>query len=311
MAATDLVTRSCEQFNQIGNAHTLMLGSVKEFALKHVINRFVQALPSNAKYYLLTHSLAPELTSALNRERLAYIYIRGEGLELGALNNPLPVSPQTKVRYVDFAKAEDVAKQFPGHAVKSPDIVDDAVTLTSIKDCSQDFVIACHILEHLEDPIGAIKTWFRVLKPGGVLFMSIPDRRFTFDFYREVTPLAHLLADNEHGPAWSHEAHLKEFEEEYRRTYGVENEDVLHKLLDWHREGRGHTHFHVFTQLEMLEMILALRRSGISFDVECFCAYEIEGTFILRKGSRDTVDFAEASLSQARIEVAELIESLK
>lgn len=287
-----------------------MLASVKEFAIAHILNRLADALPYNAKHYLLTHSLALE-ASTLNREQLAQIYVRGTGLELGALNNPLPVSSQAKVRYVDFATADDVAEQFPGVAVKTPDIVDDAVTLNTIEDCTQDFVIACHILEHLEDPIGAVKTWFRVLKLGGVLFMSIPDRRFTFDFYREVTPLAHLLADHEQSPAWSRDAHLKELEQEYRRTYNVDDEEILRQLIEWHREGRGHTHFHVWTQLEMLELILALRRSGISFDVECFCAYGNEGTFILRKGSRETVDFAENSLSQARIEVAELIKSLK
>ena len=291
-----------------------MLSSVKKFAIAHVLNRLAQALPHNAKHYLLTHSLAPErnaVTSALNREQLAYIYIRGEGLELGALNNPLPVSPLAQVRYVDFATAEAVAEQFPGHAVKTPDIVDDAVTLASVEDCSQDFVIACHILEHLEDPIGAIKTWFRVLKPGGVLFMSIPDRRFTFDFYRKLTPLEHLMADHEQGPAWSHEAHMKELEEEYRTTYDVQDEHALRVLIDWQREGRGHTHFHVWTQLEMLELVLALRRSGISFDIECFCSYEIEGTFVLRKGSREGVDYAENSLRQAKVELAQLVQSMK
>ena len=291
-----------------------MFTSVKRFSITHIIDRLARALPHNAKYHLLTHSLAPErngLTSALNRELLAHIYVRGEGLELGALNNPLRVSPHAQVRYVDFATAEAVAEQFPGHAVKTPDIVDDAVTLSSIEDCSQDFVIACHILEHLEDPIGAIKTWFRVLKPGGVLFMSIPDRRFTFDFYRKVTPLAHLLADHEQGPGWSREAHLKELEEEYQSTYDVHDEQVLRGLIDWQREGRGHTHFHVWTQLEMLELVLALRRSGISFDFECFCAYEIEGTFILRKGAREGLDFAEDSLRQARVELAQLIQSMK
>ena len=291
-----------------------MLSSVKNFAITHVLGRLAQALPYNAKYYLLTHSLAPErnaLTSALNREQLAYIYIRGEGLELGALNNPLPVSPLAQVRYVDFATAEAVAEQFPGHAVKTPDIVDDAVTLTTVKDCSQDFVIACHILEHLEDPIGAIKTWFRVLKPGGVLFMSIPDRRFTFDFYRKLTPLEHLIADHEQGPAWSREAHMKELEEEYRTTYDVQDEQALRVLIDWQREGRGHTHFHVWTQLEMLELVLALRRSGISFDIECFCSYEIEGTFVLRKGSREGVDYAESSLRLAKVELAQLVQSMK
>jgi predicted SAM-dependent methyltransferase len=291
-----------------------LLTSVKEFVITHLLNRLAHALPHSAKHYLLTHSLAPEangITSALNRERLAQIYIRGEGLELGALNNPLPVSTQARVRYVDFAPAKAVAEQFPRHAVKTPDIVDDAVTLTSIEDCSQDFVIACHILEHLEDPIRAIKTWFRVLKSGGVLFMSIPDRRFTFDFYRKVTPLAHLLSDHEQGPVSSREAHLKEIEEEYRHTYNVQDEQVLRELIDWHREGRGHTHFHVWTQLEMLELVIALRRSGISFDVECFCAYENEGTLILRKDSREGVELAENSINQARAEVAQLIQSMK
>jgi predicted SAM-dependent methyltransferase len=289
-----------------------MLTSVKEFAIK-VLDSLAQALPHNAKYYLITHSLAPErhgITSALNREQLAHIYVRGEGLELGALNNPLPVSTQARVRYVDFATAKAVAEQFPRHAVKTPDIVDDAVTLASIEDCSQDFVIACHILEHLEDPIGAIKTWFRVLKSGGVLFMSIPDRRFTFDFYRQVTPLAHLLADHEQGPAWSREAHMMELEEEYRHTYNVKDEQVISQLIDWQRNGRGHTHFHVWTQLEMLELVLALRRSDIIFDFECFCAYEVEGTFILRKGSREKIDFAENSLNQARVELAQLIKKM-
>jgi SAM-dependent methyltransferase len=172
-------------------------------------------------------------------------------------------------------------------------------------------VIACHILEHLEDPIGAIKTWFRVLKPGGVLFMSIPDRRFTFDFNRKVTPLTHLFADNEQGPAWSREAHWKELEEEYRSTYDVQDDEVLDLLMNWQREGRGHTHFHVWTQIEMLEMMLALRRAGISFDFECFCAYEIEGTFVLRKGSQDGAAIAEKSLQQTRVEMAELIQNLR
>ena len=291
-----------------------MFTSVKVFVITQVLNRLANALPHNAKNYLLTHSLAPEahrIVSALNRERLAHIYLQGEGLELGALNNPLPVSPLAKVKYVDFATANDVAEQFPGHEVKQPDIVDDAVTLSSVADCSQDFVIACHILEHLEDPIGALKTWFRVLRPSGLLFMSIPDRRFTFDFHRSATPLAHLLQDHEKGPAWSREAHFAELEQEYRQTYDVHDEEILRQLTDWHRGGRGHTHFHVWTQIEMLELVIALRRSGLSFDVECFCAYGNEGTFILRKGSRETVEFAENSLSEARIEVAELVEKLR
>ena len=61
----------------------------------------------------------------------------------------------------------------------------------------------------------------------------------------------------------------------------------------------------------MLELVLALRPSGISFDIECFCSYEIEGTFVLRKGSREGVDYAESSLRQAKVELPQLVQSMK
>ena len=37
------------------------------------------------------------------------------------------------------------------------DVVDDAQTLATFPDESVDFVIANHVLEHLEDPIGALE----------------------------------------------------------------------------------------------------------------------------------------------------------
>src|ERR1044072_8850342 len=108
-----------------------MLTAIKKFAIKHLLDRFAGALPRNAKHYLLTHSLAPGRNglTTVNREMLAHIYLRGDGLELGALNNPLAVSPDAHVKHVDFATAEAGAAPFRGHAVKTPDIVDDAVTL--------------------------------------------------------------------------------------------------------------------------------------------------------------------------------------
>jgi ubiquinone/menaquinone biosynthesis C-methylase UbiE len=41
-----------------------------------------------------------------------------------------------------------------------------------LADSSQDFVIANHLLEHLPDPIGALKEWYRVLRAGGTLFLG-------------------------------------------------------------------------------------------------------------------------------------------
>jgi ubiquinone/menaquinone biosynthesis C-methylase UbiE len=44
------------------------------------------------------------------------------------------------------------------------------------EDNSFDYVYASHVLEHLDDPITAIKNWYRICKPGGHIIMSIPHR---------------------------------------------------------------------------------------------------------------------------------------
>ena len=61
-------------------------------------------------------------------------------------------------------------------------------SLATIPDGSQDFVIADHFIEHCQDPISALTIHFRVLKTGGILYMAVPDKRFTFDKDRPVTP---------------------------------------------------------------------------------------------------------------------------
>ena len=52
----------------------------------------------------------------------------------------------------------------------------DATTMDAYQDDTFDTVYASHILEHLTDPITAIKNWLRICKKGGVVFISIPHR---------------------------------------------------------------------------------------------------------------------------------------
>jgi len=48
----------------------------------------------------------------------------------------------------------------------------------------------------------------------------------------------------------------------------------------------------------MLELIVELRRYGLDFEIEAFCAHGNEGTFVLRKGARQDSDGALQSLKQ-------------
>lgn len=56
-----------------------------------------------------------------------------------------------------------------------------------------DYIISSHNFEHIPDPIRFLQACEKVLKPGGVLSMAIPDRRTCFDYFRPHTTLAAWL----------------------------------------------------------------------------------------------------------------------
>lgn len=88
-----------------------------------------------------------------------------------------------------------------GRAVKV-DIVARANKLP-LEDGSQQFVLNSHVIEHLEDPIGAVEEWLRVLKPpsakggGGYVYMIVPDMRRTPDKEEKETDLAEIARRHE------------------------------------------------------------------------------------------------------------------
>jgi SAM-dependent methyltransferase len=164
-----------------------------------------------------------------------------------------------------------------------PDIVADGERLTTIDSASQDFVVANHFLEHCEDPIATLENMLRVVRPGGVIFLAVPDKRFTFDAPRPVTTIEHLERDYAEGPARSRMEH---FEEWARTVVGAPAEDarqVATELL----EADYSIHYHVWTQTELLALLVALQRDyGFPFDVELFMRNDVECIVVLRKTAR-------------------------
>jgi SAM-dependent methyltransferase len=73
-----------------------------------------------------------------------------------------------------------------------------------------DAVLASHVVEHLADPVGAVREWRRVLKPGGLLLLVVPHRDHTFDHRRPVTEVQHLLADADRRTPENDLTHLDE-----------------------------------------------------------------------------------------------------
>ncbi len=132
----------------------------------------------------LIHRLIPvlriKLQNALSplearRGLSAQVYLKGEGIEIGALHRPLKIPKGARVKYVDRMTVADLRKQYPELAAEKlvdADIIDDGEKLARIKNDSQDFVIANHFIEHCQDPFGAIANMLRILKSDGVLYMT-------------------------------------------------------------------------------------------------------------------------------------------
>lgn len=229
------------------------------------------------------------------RAEFAARFLTGEGLEIGPLHQPLALPPHAKARYVDRMQIDDLRREYPelaGWNLTEVDVVDDGEKLTTVAEESQDFIVANHFLEHCENPINTIKTHLGKLKPGGILFYAVPDKRFTFDFRRPVTPLEHMVADFEQGPERSRSEHYEEWsrfvvDEESPAVGSVEQADsedwVLRKARDL-EEAKYSIHMHVWTQSEFLKLILEIReRFGDAFDIEAAARQAIEFMVVLRK----------------------------
>jgi SAM-dependent methyltransferase len=140
------------------------------------------------------------------RRRTLVRHLHGDGIEIGALHDPLDLSGAhvTRIRYVDRFDVPGLREQYPTLDTLSlvpVDIVDDGEVLGTIPDSSLDFVIANHMIEHTRDPIGSLRHWLAKLRPGGVVYFAMPDKRVGWDANRPVTTLAHLLEDYRSDPA--------------------------------------------------------------------------------------------------------------
>jgi len=181
------------------------------------------------------------------RRRLSERYLAGRGIEIGALHAPLHVGPAVEeIRYVDRLSPEQLRRQYPeldGCDLVEVDIIDDGERLTQIAPGELDFIIANHMLEHCENPLGAMRTHLAKLRPGGMIYYAVPDKRYCFDAARPLTPFEHLVRDDQHGPEVSRRAHFAEWVRYVNQILDpVEAERQLERLLEIDYS----IHFHVW-----------------------------------------------------------------
>jgi ubiquinone/menaquinone biosynthesis C-methylase UbiE len=157
------------------------------------------------------------------------------------------------VLYVDYEDQETLKKRYPTLADVIPpvDIVDDGERLGTVPDNSYDFLIAAHVIEHTRNPIAAVAHWLRVIKPGGFVYLIVPDKRVTFDRRRVRTTLEHLILDyREPSPVRDVEHFL-----EYATLVHDKSEgEAIDEAKRLEQEGAS-IHFHTFLPADVVRMV--------------------------------------------------------
>jgi len=133
-----------------------------------------------------------ELMSTTPHRLPGYAHLRGEGLEIGAFAHPAELPAGCRTDYFDVLTVDEARSRFPEmdpDCFVTPDFLGDLDSdgLASFEDNSYSFVILNHVLEHVANPIAVLREVCRLVRTGGFLVLSVPDKNFTFDRTREVT----------------------------------------------------------------------------------------------------------------------------
>jgi SAM-dependent methyltransferase len=237
------------------------------------------------------------------RQRLA-VWLRGDGIEIGALNAPLGLESDARVRYVDRLPVEEQLRQYPefaGGYLAPVDIIGRAEELTAFDDSSLDFVIANHLLEHVEDPIAGLLEFQRVLKRSGLVYLGLPDQRQTFDRDRQLTSLEHLVRDHEEGALVSRRDHYVDWARNVDHVQPGEVESHVERLMS-----NGYSiHFHCWQPDTFLDFFIAVREKfDLDFEIVAFAPPEEknddEFILVLAKGRLNGVRFPPISSPHPR-----------
>ncbi|MBU1808106.1 MAG: class I SAM-dependent methyltransferase [Candidatus Omnitrophica bacterium] len=169
-------------------------------------------------------------------------FCEGKGIEIGSGG----------CHNVKGSMLVDIVNNFSDKNSYKVDYQADAHHLPGLPSASLDYVCASHVLEHLTNPIKAILEWTRILKPGGVIWLRIPDKRKTFDRTRNNTRLSHLIEDYEHNVPADDPTHI---------------EDCNKNSTPPRNESHPYIHNHVWVFDDIIELFSYIKEKAGSIEI--------------------------------------------
>jgi len=128
----------------------------------------------------------------------ASIDLDGLGLEIGPSHRPLlPKREGFNIRTADHLDQAGLIAKYDGiretSGIEFVDYVVQGNRLTTTIPDTFDYVVASHVIEHTVCLVSFLQDVRKLLNPGGVLSLAVPDRRYSFDRFRERSSLARVL----------------------------------------------------------------------------------------------------------------------
>ncbi len=195
-----------------------------------------------------SHLTAPSGAKVLHAHRdPGYALLSGNGLEIGAFNEPAPLPAGCGIQYFDVIDTATARARFP--EIDPASLVEveftgdvDRGALAQFRDGQFDFVICNHVIEHIANPIALVRELFRIVTPGGLVVLAVPDKRFTFDFERDLTTWEHLAAEYAAGTVDVSDEHYWDFLRKVAPHLLQESPEAQRIHLERARTRREHVH---------------------------------------------------------------------
>lgn len=157
---------------------------------------------------------------------------------------------------------------YQSHKEKGFNFIREATNLHGIAGHAYEFILSSHSLEHVANPIKALREWTRVTKPRGAMIIVLPYYRQTFDHRRRPTSLEHMIEDYERGTDERDLTHLAEILELHDLSLdrAAGSRETFHQRSLRNFENRG-LHHHVFDQRNSRELFESV---GLTVEVQEF-----------------------------------------
>ena len=126
---------------------------------------------------------------------------RHEGIEIRPLDCPVVRAEQGRISYADFYPTEGLKVRYssdPRIRVENMVRIDYVLDMGALPESvgltrKFNYAVASHVIEHVPDMIGFLIGVTQMLRPGGLICLAIPDKRYTSDYFRNTDVLADVV----------------------------------------------------------------------------------------------------------------------